>query len=136
VLGERVAAELWALLRDPDRLPVLVLATSWPVHWQRLTARRDPDAHAQARALMEEGARIRVPDSFTAADVHVLATEGSDPRLRRARERAVDGEITQYPAGVPALSERYEDASADARALLDARASARLGHGLADAVPC
>ncbi|WNM32632.1 hypothetical protein RKE30_20565 [Streptomyces sp. Li-HN-5-11] len=131
VLGERVAAELRALLRDPNRLPVLVLATLWPVHWQRLTARRDPDAHAQARALLEEGTRIRVPDSFTAADAHVLAAEGSDPRLRRARECAVNGEITQYLAGVPVLLQRYEDATADARALLDAAIDARrLGWGV------
>jgi hypothetical protein len=143
VLGERVAAGLRALLRDPDRAPVLVLATLWPAHWQRLTARRDPDAHAQARALLEEGTRIRVPDSFTAADTSVLAAAGNDPRLRRARDRAINGEITQYLAGVPVLLERYEDAPADARALLDAAIDARrLGWGmdlptafLADAAP-
>ncbi|MFF3940359.1 hypothetical protein [Streptomyces phaeofaciens] len=29
--------------------PVLVLATLWPNHWDTLTARTDPDVHAQAR---------------------------------------------------------------------------------------
>ncbi|WP_433544559.1 hypothetical protein ACQPZG_05220 (plasmid) [Streptomyces sp. CA-294286] len=131
VLGERVAASLRALMRDTDRLPVLVLATLWPEHWQRLTARRDPDAHAQARALLAEGVRVRVPDSFTAADASVLAVAETDSRLRRARARAVNGEITQYLAGVPVLLQRYEDARADARALLDAAIDGRrLGWGM------
>ncbi|MGZ3119667.1 hypothetical protein [Streptomyces sp. H62] len=130
VLGERVAAGLRALLRDTDRFPVLVLATLWPEHWQRLTARLDPDAHAQARALLAEGVRVRVPDSFTAAGASVLLGTGTDSRLRRARDRAANGEITQYLAGVPVLLQRYEDAPADARALLDAAIDARrLGWG-------
>ena len=35
-LGERVAAGLRELLRDPARAPVLVLATLWPEFWARL----------------------------------------------------------------------------------------------------
>jgi hypothetical protein len=38
-LGERVAAGLRELLRDPARAPVLVLATLWPQYWDTLTAR-------------------------------------------------------------------------------------------------
>ena len=38
-LGERVAAGLRELLRDPGRAPVLVLATLWPQFWDTLTAR-------------------------------------------------------------------------------------------------
>ena len=38
-LGERVAAGLRELLRDPARAPVLVLATLWPQFWDALTAR-------------------------------------------------------------------------------------------------
>jgi hypothetical protein len=38
-LGERVAAGLRELLRDPGRAPVLVLATLWPQFWDALTAR-------------------------------------------------------------------------------------------------
>jgi hypothetical protein len=36
-VGERVAARLRELLRDPVRRPVLVLATLWPAHWEKLT---------------------------------------------------------------------------------------------------
>jgi hypothetical protein len=72
-----------------------------------------------------------VPDSFTVGDVSALAASGDDPRLRRARDRALHGEITQYLAGVPVLLERYEDSPADARALLDAAIDARrLGWGV------
>jgi hypothetical protein len=39
-LGERVAAGLRELLRDPAWAPVLVLATLWPGFWDTLTARR------------------------------------------------------------------------------------------------
>ena len=38
-LGERVAAGLRELLRDPGRAPVLVLATVWPRFWDALTTR-------------------------------------------------------------------------------------------------
>ena len=38
-LGERVAAGLRELLRDPGRAPVLVLAMLWPRFWDILTAR-------------------------------------------------------------------------------------------------
>jgi hypothetical protein len=38
-LGERVAAGLRELLRDPARAPVLVLATVWPQFWDTLTGR-------------------------------------------------------------------------------------------------
>ena len=38
-LGERIAAGLRELLRDPARAPVLVLATLWPQFWDSLTGR-------------------------------------------------------------------------------------------------
>ena len=44
-LGERVAAGLRELLRDPARAPVLVLATLWPRYWGTLTAR--PEARCR-----------------------------------------------------------------------------------------
>jgi hypothetical protein len=40
--GERVAAGLRELLRDPARGPVLVLATLWPEYWGELTRRPAP----------------------------------------------------------------------------------------------
>ena len=50
-LGERVAAGLRELLRDPGKVPVLVLATLWPQFWDTLSARPvgGDDRHAQAR---------------------------------------------------------------------------------------
>ena len=64
--GARVAAGLRELLRDPDRAPVLVLATLWPQFWDALTARRagGDDRHAQARELLA-GHDITVPAAFT-----------------------------------------------------------------------
>ena len=53
-LGERVAAGVRELLRDPARAPVLVLATLWPQFWDSLTTRLadGADPHAQARDLL------------------------------------------------------------------------------------
>ncbi|MFE3205699.1 hypothetical protein [Embleya sp. NPDC059237] len=141
--GEELAAGLRALLRDPRRAPVLVLATMWPNHWDTLTTRTDPDRHAQARALLD-GHRITVPDAFTGAALDALAhAAGDDPRLAEAAEHATDGRITQYLAGVPVLTERYEDAPPATKALVHAAMDARrLGAGthlplawLAEAAP-
>ncbi|MGQ4434569.1 hypothetical protein [Streptomyces sp. SAS_260] len=131
-LGEQVAAGLRALLRDRTRGPVLVLATLWPKYWDDLTVRTDADRHAQARELLD-GHRIKVPDSFTVADLTALnSTIGHDPRLGEAAERASDGQITQYLAGVPVLMDRYEDAAPPAtKALIYAAMDARrLGAGV------
>ena len=56
-LGERVAAGLRELLRDPARAPVLVMATLWPQFWDSLTARpaAAADPHAQAREFWRAG---------------------------------------------------------------------------------
>ncbi|UGY92469.1 hypothetical protein [Streptomyces gobiensis] len=142
-VGERVAAGLRELLHNPARGPVLVLATLWPEHWDRLTTRSDPDRHAQARELLR-GHMIGVPDAFTEADLAALAdTASTDPRLIEAVERTRDAQITQYLAGVPVLMDRYQTAPAATRALIHAAMDARrLGAGpriplawLADATP-
>jgi hypothetical protein len=53
------------------------------------------------------------------------------PRLAEAVARAEDGRITQFLAGGPALRERYRNAPAAAKALLEAAMDARrLGHSL------
>ena len=65
-LGERVAAGLRELLRDPARAPVLVLATLWPQYWDTLTA--GDNRHAHARELLA-GHDIPVPAAFTPAQV-------------------------------------------------------------------
>ncbi|MFE2286372.1 hypothetical protein ACFXDJ_19670 [Streptomyces sp. NPDC059443] len=141
-LGEQVAAGLRSLLYDARRGPVLVLATLWPEHWNALTTRTEQDRHAHARELLQ-GHRIQVPDVFTGADLAVLtAASGRDPRLVEAAESAPAGQITQYLAGVPVLTERYQAAQGATRHLIHAAMDARrLGAGpniplawLADAV--
>ncbi|OEJ22940.1 hypothetical protein AR457_37655 [Streptomyces agglomeratus] len=129
-LGEQVAAGLRALLREPQRGPVLVLATLWPEHWNTLTTRADPDLHAQARELLD-GHRIHVPDNFTGSEVDSLRdSKNLDPRLREAVELAPDGQITQHLAGVPVLMDRYQQATGIVRALVHAAMDARrLGAG-------
>ena len=131
-LGERVAAGLRTLLSDSTRRPVLVLGTIWPSYWAELANTPRPgqeDPHAQARALLT-GADIRVPDTFAGKALTALQEAARvDPRLAEAYANAEHAQVTQYLAGVPALLERYRNAPAPARALLQAAVDARrLGH--------
>ena len=131
-LGERVAAGLRELLRDPGRVPVLVLATLWPQYWDSLTARPDggPDPHAQARELLA-GRDITVPAAFTPAQLAGLAGAG-DVRLVLAARSAEDGQVVQFLAGAPELLARYRNAPPAARAVIEAVMDAcRLGMGAA-----
>jgi tetratricopeptide (TPR) repeat protein len=136
-LGERVAAALRALLREPSQAPVLVLGTIWPEHWAQLVQEPGPqeggeDPHAQARYLLA-GTGVTVPTAFTTADLaRLLGQAGRDPRLLHAAQHAEDGRITQYLAGAPALLERYRTAPPAARALIEAAMDARAaGHTVA-----
>jgi tetratricopeptide (TPR) repeat protein len=132
-LGERVAAGLRVLLRDSARSPVLVLGTIWPEYWKTLTSQPDDesDNHAQARALLT-GIDIPVPEVFSGSAVYTLQMAAkADPRLAEAASRAEDGRITQFLAGGPALLERYRNAPAPAKSLIEAAMDARrLGHSL------
>ena len=124
-MGEQVAAGLRELLRDKDRGPVLLLATLWPEYWSILTRPPSPgedDPHAAARDLLG-GHAIRVPGAFSDEQVRAVA-ESPDPRLAAAA-RAPEGEVTQFLAGAPALSDYYDHAPPAARALLDAAIDAR-----------
>ncbi len=124
-LGERVAAGLRELLRDPARAPVLVLATLWPQFWDGLTAR----AHCQARELLD-GHDIKVPAAFTAAQLQQLS-EAGDARLAQAAAAAQDGQVIQFLAGAPELLARYRHAPPTAAALIHAAMDARrLGMGV------
>ncbi|MER7356925.1 tetratricopeptide repeat protein [Nonomuraea dietziae] len=120
-LGERVAAGLRELLRDPSRGPVLVLGTLWPEYWAALTTAPpagSPDPHAQVRALLT-GVGIHVPESFSDREVDAVRRSASgDARLALAGQQAADGRITQFLAGVPALLERYHNAPPVAKALI------------------
>ncbi|MET9733221.1 hypothetical protein ABZZ79_22010 [Streptomyces sp. NPDC006458] len=134
-LGDRVAAGFRELLRSPDRGPVLVLGAVWPEYWATLTTPPTPgqnDPHAQARALLR-GTGIPVADSFEGTALDELRVKAlSDPRLAEALARGEGGRITQYLAGAPALLERYQNAPAAAKALIEAAMDARrLGHSLA-----
>jgi hypothetical protein len=124
-LGERVAAGLRELLRDPDKAPVLVLATLWPQFWDVLTARpaASPDSHAQARELLA-GHDITVPAAFTAAQLDQLSWAG-DARLALAATQARDGQVIQFLAGAPELLARYRNAPPAAAALINAAVDAR-----------
>jgi hypothetical protein len=131
-LGERVAAGLRELLRDPDRRPVLVLATLWPEFWATLTARPpagQDDRHAQARELLASR-DITVPIAFTVSQIQAL-TSAKDPRLALAAG-ARDGQVVQFLAGAPELLSRYRNAPPAATALISAAMDARrLGMGVA-----
>jgi uncharacterized protein YidB (DUF937 family) len=131
-VGERVAAGLRELLRDPDRAPVLVLATLWPQFWDALTARPpagETDPHAQARELLS-GWDISVPGAFTGMQMQRI-TGSEDPRLALAAVSAQDGQVVQFLAGAPELLARYDYAPPTAKALISAAIDARrLGMGV------
>jgi uncharacterized protein YidB (DUF937 family) len=131
-LGERIAAGLRELLRDPARAPVLVLATLWPQFWDRLTVRPSAstaDPHAQARDLLS-GRDISVPAAFTPTQLQHL-TQAEDPRLVQAAKASQDGQVIQFLAGAPELLTRYRNASSAATALINAAIDARrLGVGI------
>jgi uncharacterized protein YidB (DUF937 family) len=131
-LGERVAAGLRELLRNPGRAPVLILATLWPQYWDTLTARppEGADPYAQARELLA-GHDIPVPATFTSVQLGQLA-RARDARLALAARLAPDGAVTQFLAGAPELLARYRNAPPAAAALISAAMDARrLGMGAA-----
>jgi hypothetical protein len=130
-LGERVAAGLREVLRDPDRAPVLVLATLWPQFWDTLTARWEggDDPHSQARELLA-GHDITAPPAFTPVQLGQLA-QARDARLALAAAEAQDGQVIQFLAGAPELLARYRNAPPAAAALISAAMDARrLGMGI------
>ncbi|MER7455652.1 hypothetical protein [Micromonospora sp. NPDC126480] len=127
-LGEKIAAGLRTLLEDPDRGPVLVLATLWQEYWDILTSRPpagQPDPYAQARVLLD-GTEVRVPEAFTSdADLRDVARASGDPRLHQAIENAEANRVAQYLAGVPELLRRYRNAPPAARAVIEVAIDAR-----------
>jgi hypothetical protein len=130
-LGERVAAGLRELLRDPARTPVLILATVWPQFWDALIARPagPADPHAQARELLVSH-DITVPARFTGAQLEQLR-KLADPRLVQAAEAAQDRQVIQYLAGAPELLARYRNAPSAAAAMINVAMDARrLGTGI------
>jgi hypothetical protein len=126
-VGERLAAGLRELLRDPASRPVLILGTLWPEHWAHIVtvprgARKD--RHFQARALLT-GRDIAVPDRFDEIDLRPIdMASDHDPRLVLARDQT-DGRITQFLAGAFELRKRYELAPQPERAVINAAMDVR-----------
>ncbi|WP_158771436.1 tetratricopeptide repeat protein [Streptomyces sp. NRRL S-340] len=133
--AEGITAALRSVLTDRHRKPVLILATIWPRFWDPLTtpsATGAEDRFDQQRKLLTElGQCIVVPKAFTDSDLREARRKAhGDPRLASALEGAIDGEVTQFLAGVPELMRRYQCASPPEKALIHAAMdSRRLGHG-------
>jgi hypothetical protein len=130
--GILAATTLQDLLTDPNRGPVLVLASIWPRERRMLTApSADSDACAAMQGLLNLAAEVAVPAVFTddqLADMSGLIA--ADPRLELAVNQAVDRRITQFLAGAPELKRRYDQAEPPERAVLQAAIDARrLGCG-------
>ncbi len=127
-MDERVAASLRRLLRDRARAPVLILGTLWPEHWASLVESASTGGlgqHSQACELLA-GTTIRIPEAFTNNGLDaVRIVSVQDPRLAEALAHAHEGQIAQFLAGVPALLERYANAPAAAKALIDVAIDAR-----------
>ncbi|WP_328373763.1 helix-turn-helix domain-containing protein (plasmid) [Streptomyces sp. NBC_00445] len=128
--GERIAAAAHTLLIQPERAPILVLATLWPEYadqYTALAAPGQPDPHSRVRELLA-GRMVSIPDSF---DAHALAAatvlaENGDRQLADALTRTGDhGRVTQDLAGGPALVHRYQHSTPAARAVLEAAMDAR-----------
>lgn len=135
-LGEQIAAALHGLLTNPDRGPVLILATLWPELVQQYMALPRPhegDPHSRVRELLA-ARMLSVPEAFDDEALRaaaVLAKEG-DVLLADALTRAgTSGRITQDLAGAPELLRRYQHGTPAAAAVLNAAMDARrLGVGV------
>jgi tetratricopeptide (TPR) repeat protein len=134
--GEAVAAGLRELLRSTSQLPVLILGTLWPEHWDVLTLRpeaAEADKHAQSRDLLT-GRNIIVPESFADVEIaHLRTAKNVDNRVLQAISRP-DRRVTQFLAGAFELTSRYEAAPASPRSLIDAAIDARR-FGFNDIIP-
>jgi hypothetical protein len=131
--GGRAASALMSLMHEAGRGPVLVLGTLWHSHHTTLAQRpsdsQQHDPHQQARTLLD-GCTLTVAECFTPEDLSTLqGLAADDPRLAEALANG-GSRITQHLAGARELVARYEQASPEVRAVLDAAADARrLGHG-------
>ncbi|GGU15164.1 hypothetical protein GCM10010178_03330 [Lentzea flava] len=129
-LRAAIATALRELLADETRGPVLVMATLWHRYWAQITAKPAPeksDELVAARRLIE-GGYVRVPDTFTNAEV-AEARRSGDRLLAAAANRATGTNVTQYLAGAPELLRRYKTACPAQQAIIHAAMDARrLGH--------
>lgn len=110
-LGERIAAALRDLVRQPSMTPVAVVATLWPQYWDDLAREPQdgfPSPHPQAwQLLTRQARRIRIAEKFAKWPQRDL-TSAADPRLAEAVRLAGDsGEVIQALAGGPFLVNKY-----------------------------
>jgi hypothetical protein len=127
-VGEQSAIALKELLADKSRAPVLVLGSIWPIreHWETLITRPHPtnrDLHAHARRLVT-GNEIMVPGTIGSDLAAAQQAASTDPRWRLALAQNPEQPI-QFMAGAVYLIDRYENASPEARAVLNAMGDAR-----------
>ncbi|MEU7729937.1 transcriptional regulator [Streptomyces sp. NPDC040724] len=114
----RISAALLALLSDPARTPVLVLGTLSPANHRRYVTHPAEYPHAQDLLAARTS---RVPKAFDPAATKALTRLAeSDSVLADALGQAQDGQVAQYLSGAPILVERFQNASAPARAVLAA----------------
>jgi TPR repeat protein len=130
VSSERVAAQLFDLVRDHRCVPLLILGTTRIALWESLIAEPPPgapDPHPRARALLR-GTEITVPGAFLPDDLAALRRAAkTDARLRLAVDQGTN-EVTQFLAGTPELLRRYARAPAEMKAVIHAAMDAyRLG---------
>ena len=150
--GEQVLGRLADLLHSEGRL---LVTTVWPEHWNAYTSAAHSGTgpagvNATAGRLLQplpqlagcdaatvdpaRGGVIDVPPEFTAADLRSAANT-RDQALTDATAAAaaagLEGQVTQYLAGVPDLLERYNGLGGDpyGQAVISAAMdAARLGH--------
>ncbi|MFF9213253.1 MULTISPECIES: sel1 repeat family protein [unclassified Streptomyces] len=106
--GEAAAAALLRRL-DTDG-PLIVLATLWPDHDEKLTttpAPGEPDPHRHARVLLAQAYRAYVPRSFADDLDAVRRVAGHDQSLAAALETG-SADLTQVLAAGPDLVTHYE----------------------------
>ena len=131
-LGERVAAGLRELLRDPAGAPVVALATLWPQFWDTLTARPaagEETCTPRPGSCWRPGHQPCPPRSLPLSCGSCAVA--ADPRLVLAAESAETGRSSSsWPE--PELMARYRNAPPAAAALINAAIDARrLGMGIA-----
>ncbi|MFE4658845.1 tetratricopeptide repeat protein [Streptomyces hydrogenans] len=128
--GERIAAAFQDLITSPEHGPVLVLGTLWPEYAQQyraVPAPGKPDPHSRVRELLAANT-LTVPEFFDApalAAATKLAEDGDALLAGSLTRTDSSGRVTQDLAGAPELLDRLHDATAPARALLEAAMDAR-----------
>ncbi|MFD4510923.1 trypsin-like peptidase domain-containing protein [Streptomyces sp. NPDC058457] len=123
--AQQAGIALERLLR-PGRGPLLVIATMWPEHWDKINS---PDARKASR-LLRMYECIRVPDDFTGVrDEDLQRAIDYDPAIAESVETVGrGGGVTQFLAGGPFLINHYETRGGLQRRLLEvALDAARIG---------